>query len=556
MAAARGVSRLGRKTLLALIDHIIQVLPGPNHDFVEPLVQDYVKALAEVLIRPSHVEFLARKGAVSWQSCVDFLLDIAEYSLPTDAHHNVMPPGRDSPIAASTPWSTGRSSVSDPSHKYPPEGGPLRDALEGLNHLVQAANAPVARRAQDIVDLVMRLLRIKNLSLGSTQTICFATANSVFVATQADDLAFAKSLVKDLLPLMGYWWRSDKVSQDDLIRAVRNEICATILLTHLHIEHLAVIAWDPDVRSDVEELIERLWLEYSRRSDAFRLQIHDLTFSTSALPDDYLKLELFGIRQYNVDGESHWALVQSLALLEAILLRPGKRQPGCRGDTAEPLYKKRRLREDSMRLRSKLQEKDAGVQRTALQVVPFLVAADALGPEQTMWLLVELASRVSDKNAATASWALIACARYRATAKSTSRMLICSSCAAVPGMHESQADVWRQLWHAAARSLSLPATSRASCLLLYTILEADLLPYHTLSEDVNSFVTMADVNGPAILCDSSLLLMSRLLHERNTRLPSVSQATSSHIIRWVFLKWNPSECSNLATKARLTREIR
>lgn len=119
------------------------------------------------------------------------------------------------------------------------------------------------------------------------------------------------------------------------------------------------------------------------------------------------------------------------------------------------------------------------------------------------------------------------------------------------GLYDGQADVWRQLWHAAARSLSLPATSRASCLLLHTILEAGILPYHSLAEDINSFVTMADVNGPAILCDTSLSFMACLFHERNTRLPSVSQTTSSHIIRWVFLKWNPSESRQTAVVTRV-----
>ncbi|KAF4510300.1 hypothetical protein G6O67_002198 [Ophiocordyceps sinensis] len=527
VAAARGVSRLGRKTLLALIDHITQVLPGPNEDFVQPLVQDYVKTLAEVLARPSHVEFLSRKNASPWQTCVDFLLDMADYSVPSDTQPAAASLSRDSPIAAATPWSTSRSNCSNLSQKRANslEGGPLRDALQGLNHLVQAANAPVARRSQDITDLVLRVLGMKNLSLGSTQTICFAIANCTFAATQAEDLAFANTLVKRLLPLMSYWWRAEKVSQDELIRALRNEISQTVILTHLHVEHLAVTAWDPAVRSDVEELIERLWLEYSKRGEAFRLQLNDLTFSASSLPEDSLRIGLFGLRHYNAEGESYWALVQSMALLEAILLRPGASQPGPRADTVEPPTKKRRLREDSRCLRLKLKSKDTGIQRTTLQLIPFLVAANALALEKLAELHVELAFLVSDKNAATASWALIACA----------------SCAAMLGLYDGQADVWRQLWHAAARSLSLPATSRASCLLLHTILEAGILPYHSLAEDINSFVTMADVNGPAILCDTSLSFMACLFHERNTRLPSVSQTTSSHIIRWVFLKWNPNE---------------
>lgn len=98
---------------------------------------------------------------------------------------------------------------------------------------------------------------------------------------------------------------------------------------------------------------------------------------------------------------------------------------------------------------------------------------------------------------------------------------------------------WKHLWQIAARAVSLPSTSRAACVLLHTILDINLVLYHTVSDDVNSIVTAADVNGPALLVDSSIILMLHLLSLRNVKLPNASQSTSHHIIRWVFLKWNP-----------------
>lgn len=102
---------------------------------------------------------------------------------------------------------------------------------------------------------------------------------------------------------------------------------------------------------------------------------------------------------------------------------------------------------------------------------------------------------------------------------------------------------WRHLWQIAARAISLPNTSRAASVLLHSILERDLVPYHDVSDDINSIVTTADVNGPAVLVDSSIMLMLYLLTLRNVKQPNASQSTSHHIIRWVFLKWNPGEFS-------------
>lgn len=108
------------------------------------------------------------------------------------------------------------------------------------------------------------------------------------------------------------------------------------------------------------------------------------------------------------------------------------------------------------------------------------------------------------------------------------------------GCHD-QVDVWHQLWRFAIRSVSLPGTSRAAAVLLHQLLEADVLPYHTISQDINNMVTTADVSGPSTLSDASISLMFHVLNLRNAKVPSASQSTCHHIIRWVFLRWNPSE---------------
>ena len=119
------------------------------------------------------------------------------------------------------------------------------------------------------------------------------------------------------------------------------------------------------------------------------------------------------------------------------------------------------------------------------------------------------------------------------------------------GSHAALTSTWTQVWQIVARSVSLPGTSRAACALLHTILEADLIKYHTISEDINRIVTTADVNGPAVLVDSSLTLMLHLLQLRNSRLPSASQTTCHHVIRWIFLRWNPGErlCHHCAVRS-------
>lgn len=414
LAASRSVNKLGRKTLFAIVDHITQVLPGPNDDFVQPLLQDYIKALAEVLSRPAHVEILACKDGQGWEVCVDFLLDVALYILPEEGDVPISTLARASPAPALIATrSTGSSTPSSQSQKRTAggEGNPLKDVLEGLFYLVSAANAPLHRRFKDITNVVFRVLGMKYLSLGSMQTLGFAIANTIFSATHADDLAHAKMLAKELLPLSTYWWRFDKVSQDEVIRALRNEISRTIFLTHLHLQHLSINAPDDSIRNDLEELIEHLWIEYSKRSEPFRLQLSDVTFTPASLPDYYPQLPLFGLRPHNIYGESHWAMVQILAILEQIQLDSCSRPSGNNNNDDEQPRKRRRMRKESSRIRLKLKSVDVSVQRTALQVVPFLLARKSLGHDELEDLLQDLVVLAGDKNPVTASWALIACAR-------------------------------------------------------------------------------------------------------------------------------------------------
>ncbi|KAM0254845.1 hypothetical protein ACHAQJ_006386 [Trichoderma viride] len=529
MAVSRGAPKMGRKTLLAVIDHITQVLPGPDDDFVRPLLQDYVKALTEIVSRQANAELFARKNAEPWQACVDFFLDIALNILPNEANAASLPHATRSSPAPTTSSSRSmprsNSSLQAQRHTGPGEGGPLKDALEGLFHLVSAANAPILQRMEDITGLALRVLSNKHLSPGSTQTLCFSIVDTVFRATEADSLDDAITLAKNVLPHMGYWWRAEKVSQDELIKALRNEISRGIFLMHLHLEHLAVNLWDVNVRSEIDNLVEPLWQEYSKRGEAFRLQLTDLTFSPSVSGGHAMQLGLFGLRPHNVEGESHWAIVQNLAFLEAILLRPKKDAAGEEADNREQPRKKRRVHPDPNPIRVKLKSNNAGIVRTALHEIDEL--------------LVDLVNFAADKSAITASWAMIAC----------------SSCALWSKECRLQQDTWKQIWHSAARSISLPATSRAACLLLHCIIETDILPYHNLSSDINNIITTADTNGPGVLCDTSIALMSHLYHVRNSRLPSTSQSTSSHIIRWIFLRWNPSELTYSSFQSAHVRPI-
>ncbi|KAF3355186.1 hypothetical protein VdG1_07050 [Verticillium dahliae VDG1] len=315
---------------------------------------------------------------------------------------------------------------------------------------------------------------------------------------------------------------------DEMLNSVRDEMLKTIFAIHLHLERLLQDGEDLSIQGDVEDLFDTLWLEYTRRNEQSQLHIDDISF-TITTPDDFFRLRSFGLRPHNQDGEGKWATLQVLAFLEkALYIAQAPRQSQHEIGTEEleqPRKKKRRVDAANDRLQGRLKSPSTGVRRATLQLIPFLLDLDFISAQEVLNLHTEMLSFLGETGG-TASWAMLA---YSCVAEGLGKG------------HEDSASTWRPVWQLSARAVSLPATCRAACHLMRSILVLEMLTYHSVSDEITSIVTTADVNGPAILVDSSMALMLQLILLRGVKLPNQNQSTSHHVIRWVFLRWKPAD---------------
>ncbi|RYP41466.1 hypothetical protein DL767_000971 [Monosporascus sp. MG133] len=494
LAVEHGASKLRRKTLLAVVDHIIQTLPGPNEDFVQPLLQDYLKALVALLGHAPNVELLATYDSEGWFSCVDFTLRVIDQYV--QAGESDSGPSRASPapgtgrvalsLTASTLTSTAGSSQRSGSRVYRTH---LQDLAQCLVFLSHASNAPLVQRSAEISSAMLQVLQLRSWGISQLHQLAFSVINALLVLTQTEDSMQASSLAIDSIPLISYWWQARSASEDDaLLNGVRNEMLNVVYNSHLQLEAIAKQGSDTSVLDHVESLADALWSEYSRREDRAQLQQDDLAYSTFPNASSIFSLETFSLRPFSIEAEKKWAVVQILALLEG-LVRKSSSPVKTSADDERP-RKRNRVASGSSRLRQKLRSIDGTIQHTALQVVPYFISCVGVETDEALELLQFLIGLTSHKNNKISNWALIACAR-------------------------------------------------ASSLLLYSVLTNDLLPYRDIADDVNAMITTADVNGPAVVVDSSLLFMTKLLHLLNYQLPSASYATCNHVVRWMFLRWDP-----------------
>ncbi|KAI0552937.1 phosphatidylinositol 3 [Xylaria curta] len=534
-----GVSRMKKRTLVAIIDHIADTLPHSDDGMVPPLASNYIKTLATLLGHKNNVETLAAHDGDGWFTCTGFVVEtISQYV--ANADHDVVP-ARASPAPSTGPSMT--LSMSTPRSLSGPKRnnsdisprGHLSDLMECLFSLVSAPNAPILQRSADIASAAVQVLQLRS-NLNQLHQLAFAVINVLLVATQTDDTAQASLLAIQCLPLIIYWWQAKPTSRDDaLLNVIRIEMLKLLYNVHLQLEFLAQQNKELDLFEDIENLSEVLWNEYSKRdNDRIQLKQDDIAYAVDHHTINQLHIQSFALRPFNIEGEKQWAVVQIIAMLEGIMWKRSQslyKNPAG-DDNPEQPRKKQRKDAGLSRLRYKLRSIDPCTQFTALQMIPFFVSDISITAEAICDLLSILISLVTNKNNKLSTWAMIACASL--VPKSSS-------------LDSSLSPLWKQTWQVAARSVSMTGTCRAASFLLNSLLKNELLAYSDIMGDVNDMITTADVNGPAVLVDSSLILMTALLQLRNHHLPNASHATNNHVIRWMLSRWDPTDANFISS---------
>ncbi|CAK7263391.1 Serine/threonine-protein kinase tel1 [Sporothrix epigloea] len=533
LAVNYGAASLKRKVARAIVDHITQTLPGRDFEYVEPILQDYTKALVSLLSHPANVEKLGAVDGEGWHVCAEFFVHAIDRFAEPPAGRDAFP--RDSPAPGSSNLASGQSrsstfaksrAVSQTSSKI------LETLIQGIYYLVNASNAPLKATASKLADAAVRVLQMHQLGVGTLQQTACAAMRCIVQHLQGDDVVLVQGIVSEILPLLGHWWHPrSSASQSESVNSIREEILRTLYTLQLHIEALVLRSPCDGILDHIRGVLDSLWMEYAKRDDRTRLQIADLAFSFAST--SCFDAQIFSLSSHDVSAERRWAVVEVIAILEAIYAR-NVRHESNNGDElpSDQPRKRRRTLEPASKVRTQLASTDSGTKLAALQVLPFYLQIHELSADDLFDVLQRLGHLLSDKEPAVGSWAMLACASCSHQAHAKDKRLV---------------GLWEQVWQIAVRSVSLPASSRTACALLHSLLETDLISHEYSAKDVSILVTAAEVSGPALLVDSSLVLMLHLFHVRNRTLPSASEITSNHILRWLFSRWKPADITFSST---------
>lgn len=418
LAVNYGASRLKRKMARAIVDHITETLPGRDQEYVEPLLQDYTKALVALLSHPANVEQLGALEGEGWLVCADFFADaidrFAEVPDRDTLAFNAFSRASPAPGTLPNSNSSGRSgsipkqrTASQMSSKI------LETLIQGLLCLVAAPNAPLKLRASQLSQAAIRVLQLQHLGIGHLQQAAFASIRYIVQNVRGDDVTLVEGITREVLPLIGHWWHPrSSASQSESVNSMREEILRAVFALQLHIQALALHSPHCGILDNIRDVLDSLWMEYSKRDERTRLQASDISFSF--ISNGYFNEFIFGLSTHDTTSERRWAAIEVMALLESIYVSNATKlgNPGETGGDEHP-RKKRRVGNRPDRIRDNLDSSDPGMKLTALQIIPFfLQATNAVSADDISDILSRLIQSITDKQVVVCSWAMIACARF------------------------------------------------------------------------------------------------------------------------------------------------
>ena len=415
-----GVTRIKEKSVRALLDHVVQVLPVAEDGYCEPLASDYFKCMRKVLEHPAHVEHLSHD---LWHKVVNFCVTGLEH-VDDDSGTRISFGSYGRTASENANASMHRSSnASGKRSSRTADKASLssRDAVEivaSLRQLVSVPNAPIqdqynacdAILGGALTFLVSTKERGPLSKATNARQDAFAIISSVLSRVRHDNEARTLDLITQLVPLIKELWTSKESTLNQEIL-----ICLIYALDHIP---LLLSTNKSFSEIDVESLVDVLYEQYSRspdRDSLNQLQISDLNFSLwPPSKDDPFRTGSFLLRTGATRPEMQWTVVQLIARLSASQDRQLRKQKAeqANKEDAESQPKKQmqsRSLDDFLRRTDvpKIQLRLASLQATVFRISQGAVDDDDFRPIMQKFLAL-----ASNANSEISNWSMVGLSKY------------------------------------------------------------------------------------------------------------------------------------------------
>jgi ataxia telangiectasia mutated family protein len=505
--------RLKYKTVKLIFSHIVQVLANEDGTFCEPLCIDYVKALRVLLSYTAHLDHLL---ADDWSSLWTFVITcIHDNSKPSA--DQIKNPFKFKPTEASDADSI---LVEDTSLKALARSA--RNAVEELSSclalLARVKHVSMFDYAEQGLAAVFRILQFST-PVHFAYAAAISVFNSLLAKILVNDTALSTLAISSILPVICSSWNTKAQS-------IKEEMLISLIYGLPFIESL-LLTGDQLAHGNVDNLLEILSAEHTKRPDRDQLALENLVYSTNSsavfqtLP---LRTPAFALRQDCIQEEPKWSILRAISALAVILDRAEEVSPGKDSVTETP-SKRRRLANRSASVIRETRSPIASQKLFALQVCAFLISESELLFEDAQDFIDALLPCLGDEDLLISNWAALGLTA-----------LALSGHANVPELE----DRWILAWQVSARLIIMPGTCRDACNLMYQLLRTEVIPFSATSASLNVLMASVELNGPVLMTDSSLGLLTTLLKLSNAEIKNATSSTRERSVQWFLSKWNPS----------------
>ena len=538
LAVELGVRKITSKTASAVIDHVVDTLPITGEDYCQPLTDDYLKILRAILEHAAHVEHLRDR---KWRNLADFLLQgVSHYALAEDITSSGPNPSNPSQHSRNGHLTSFRVSQSSGSHATRYEAGrPAEDLLFCLAGLTAATNAPTMSRATAIMECMTRFFSSSSSS-GSLHQIAFSCVNNVTAKVITEDSRLARKVLLELIPTIRRLWSSKSL-------LLRDEMLILLVLSSDIITALPQTHPSDDVHSSLNNLLQVVSIEYSRRNERDVLQLDEILLSNDQT-QQVMSLTNFHIRADHTRGTFNWATVSVLASLTLTVDHFSQIiEKGRSSDTPSKRRKLTNVVDDVFR---QSLSAPALTRIRALQTLSFLLNESTAVSDRFLYLIVQFTDQILDEDPSIAAWTMIVISRYGYFPLYPRRHPLTIGCSLVSVKSALKPELksqWLQIWHLTSRNLSNPTISRSAAHLLKSMIGSTVLQNTDVAKLVDTTLFSDGLNGPVGMSDAALLLWSGIIESRSAGGQPAAQQIVTRLMNWLSSHYTLSLSSTSLT---------
>lgn len=282
----------------------------------------------------------------------------------------------------------------------------LDDLVICLHHLTRATNAPVPELAGPILSTLIQYLRASDKGRPSLH-FAFAAINSVLSKVGSSSIDDTQAAILELYPIIKDLWQSRTPS-------LKEEMLITLISTRNHISSILSRSKHASFAIDIENLLEALQADYSRRLERDQLQLNDLhlTWASASQKSSFLVFPAFQLGGRSVNSENQWSILHLMAYY-VHLLDADKKRIHERSDQNGREEARKRSRPSYM-LNDIVRQVMTGINASkifALQTISFFSSLSPLNPSEIREILDSVTPVLADQHGPTASWAMVAIVR-------------------------------------------------------------------------------------------------------------------------------------------------